>query len=72
MTNLLTQAFAEIAKLPAEEQDTIARWILEELVSEQRWADAFKRTSDQLARLGDEALAEYRAGQTPELDPDQL
>lgn len=72
MTELLTHAFAEIAKLPTEEQDTFARWILDELDSEQRWSDAFKRTADSLAHLADEALAEYRAGQTQELDPDQL
>jgi hypothetical protein len=72
MTDLLTQAFAEVAKLPAEEQDTFARWILDELASEKRWSDAFARSADPLAALADEALAEFRAGQTQELDPDQL
>ena len=72
MTDLLAQAFAEVAKLPAEEQDSFARWILDELASEQRWTEAFAQTADQLAQLADEALAEYRAGQTQELDPDQL
>ena len=43
-----------------------------ELVSEQRWQEAFARSADVLAALADEALAEYRAGETLPLDPDTL
>jgi len=32
--------------------------------SEERWARAFAASQDELARLAQEALAEYRAGRT--------
>jgi hypothetical protein len=68
----LEQAFAEARKLPATEQEALGEWILDELASERRWQEAFARSQDALAQLADEALAEYRAGRTQELDPDRL
>lgn len=68
----LEQAFAEAAQLPQAEQEALAAWILEEIRSERRWAESFARSEEVLARLADEALAEYRAGQTEELDPEKL
>lgn len=41
-------------------------------IDEQQWTESFANSQDQLARLGDEALAEYRQGQTQELTPDLL
>ena len=72
MTELLEKAFGEASKLPTDEQDKLAAWILEELVSERRWDAAFAKSSDALAKLADKALAEYRAGRTKQLDPDKL
>ncbi len=72
MTQLLEKAFAEAAKLSPEEQDTFARWMLEELADEERWQQSFEQSADLLARMADEALAEYRAGKTEPLDPDTL
>ncbi len=72
VTELLEQAFTEASKLPEEEQDVFAAWILEELASEQRWEKAFANSEDVLAKLAEEATAEYRTDQTQELDPDQL
>ena len=72
MTELLEKAFNEAAKLPAEEQDKFAQWILDELESEARWDQAFAESQDMLAQLADEALAEFRRGETEELDPDSL
>lgn len=72
MTELLQKAIDEIAKLPATEQDALAALILEELASEQRWDKAFADSADVLARLSDEAIAEYRRGETHLLDPDSL
>jgi hypothetical protein len=69
---LLERAFAEIAALPETEQELIASWILEEIVSRRRWDKAFTDSADVLAELADEALAEHRAGRTQELDPDTL
>jgi hypothetical protein len=62
MTELLERAFAEASKLPASEQEALAQLILNELASERQWDEAFEKTSDLLARLADEALAEHRRG----------
>jgi hypothetical protein len=67
MTKLLEKALQEVVKLPAADQDAMAAIVLEELASEQRWADAFAKSQDQLATLAQEALAEYNAGRTKPL-----
>lgn len=72
MTTLLQQAFAKAAKLPSEEQDLLASRLLAELAAEDDFDAAIARSSDKLAGLAREALAEHRAGLTEELDPDQL
>ncbi len=72
MTKLLEKAFAEASKLPQEEQDELGEWILDELASERRWDDAFARSQDALERMAEKALAEYHAGKTKELNPDDL
>lgn len=64
MTKSLEKAFAVAAKLPATEQDAFAEFLLAELQSEERWARAFASSQDELAKLAQEALAEYRAGRT--------
>jgi len=68
----LEQAFAEAAQLPPLEQEALAAWILEEIHSERRWAESFARSEHLLGHLADEALADYRAGRTEELDPETL
>jgi hypothetical protein len=68
----LEKAFAEAAKLPPDEQERFARFILAELASERRWDEAFARSGDVLERLADEALEDYRRGDTEPLDPDNL
>ncbi|MEH2223008.1 hypothetical protein [Nostoc sp.] len=72
MTELLEQAIAKLKNLPANEQDAIAAMILAELEDERGWNEAFARSPDMLAKLATEAMAEYRAGKTQELDPDTL
>lgn len=71
-TQLLDIAFAEAAKLPEEEQDSFANWVLAELRSERRWTELFAASRDKLGRLADEALRQHEAGETEELDPDSL
>jgi len=72
MTKLLEKVFVEASKLPQQEQDAFATWMLEELASERRWAELFAKSTHALEQLADEALAEYRAGRTQVLDPDNL
>ena len=67
MAKLLEQALQEVAKLPAAEQDAVAAILLEELASEQRWAESFARSQDKLSKLAAEALADYKAGRTKPL-----
>lgn len=72
MTELLQQAFQELAKLPPEEQEVFAAWMLDEIRSETRWNELFAHSQDMLAKMADEALSEHRAGRTLPLDPDSL
>jgi hypothetical protein len=72
MTKLLEKAMAEASKLPEQEQDAFAAWILAELESERRWDDLFSCSQDLLARMAEEARQKYRAGLTEPLDPDTL
>lgn len=46
--------------------------ILEELEDDQRWDESFSRSPDILAKLAANAMAEYHAGKTQELDPETL
>lgn len=67
MTQLLEKALSEVAKLPASEQDAVAALVIEELASERRWSSSFANSQDLLAKLAEEALAEYASGQTKPL-----
>lgn len=72
MTELLERAIAKIKNLPDNEQDTIAAIILEELEEETKWKQAFANSQDLLASLASEAMQEYEAGETQELDTEAL
>lgn len=72
MTTLLQQAFDEAAKLPEAEQQLLASRLLAEIAAEDEFDRAIADSADKLAILSAEALAEYRAGLTEELDPDRL
>ena len=70
MKQVLQDAFRDAARLPDDEQDALARWILEELADERHWSEQFAASEDQLAHLADEALLEHQAGKTQTLDRD--
>ncbi len=72
MTEALEKVFQEVAKLPADEQNAFAAWLLKELSTESAWKQAFAASPDGLERLAQEALAEHEKGQTRPLDPDSL
>lgn len=72
MTELLESAIARLKALPENEQNAIATIIMEELEDETKWDEAFSRSKDGLAKLAAEAMAEYHAGKTIELDPETL
>jgi hypothetical protein len=72
MTTLLERAFAKAATLPRDEQEVLASRLLAELADEDDFDRAIAATSDKLAFLARQALAEHEAGLTEELDPDCL
>ena len=72
MTRALDAAIAKLATLPANEQDRIAQWLLDELRDDERWARQFAASQDALSKLAAEARADRAAGRTVDLDPDKL
>jgi hypothetical protein len=72
MTRALDTAIEKLSRLPADEQDRIAHWVLEELRDEEHWARQFAASQSALSRLATEARAERAAGKTTDLDPDKL
>lgn len=61
MTESLQKAFEQAAKLPQDDQEWLAGWIVEIVESEQRWNELFAKSQDMLAQMADEALEEHRA-----------
>lgn len=71
MTTLLAYAFAKAATLTAAGQEVLASRLLAELAGEDDFDRAIAATSDKLAILARQALAEHAAGLTQELAPDR-
>lgn len=72
MTKLLEKAFEKASSLSELEQNALAKWLLEELDSEQKWDRLFAASEDLLDRLADEAIEDDRQGKTQPLDLDSL
>ena len=72
MTQALDAAIAKLAKLAPEEQDRVARWLLDELKDDGEWGRQFSGSQDALRKLAGEARAERVAGRATELDPNKL
>jgi len=72
MTGLLKKAFDEASRLSERDQDELARLLLEEIASEDRWSRAFERGPDRPRKLAEEAITEHDRGETLPLDPDAL
>jgi len=72
MTNLLEKAFENASKLPPQQQDAIAKWLLDELDDDKRWDASFAKSPGLLSTLAAEALAEKNSGDALPLIPDEL
>lgn len=72
MTQRLEKAVAEIEKLSAAEQDTIAAVILDEITDERRWDEAFAQSQDQLSGLAEKTRKDVRAGRVKNVGMDEL
>ncbi len=68
MTALLEKALDQVSALSPEEQDALASLIIEEIKSEKRWDELFAGSQEGLARLAEQAIAEYKVGKTTPLD----
>ena len=71
MSRALDAAIAKLAALPADEQDRIAHWLLDELRDEEHWARQFSGSQDALSKLAAEARADRAAGKASEVEPDE-
>jgi hypothetical protein len=72
MTQALDAAIERLAKLPPDEQDRVARWLLDELRDDAEWTRQFSGSQDVLGKLAAEARADKAAGRASELDPNKL
>lgn len=72
MTELLDAAVAKLSSLPAQEQDRIAEWLLQELPDQELWDRRFAESQDALRKLAAETRKERASGNTIELDPNKL
>lgn len=68
MTKLLKEVLAKLSKLSPERQDELAAWLLTEMEDEARWDKSFAESQDALEKLADEALEEFRRGETQPLE----
>ena len=72
MSTLFEKAFDKASKLPPKEQEFLGAVILDELASERAWAAAFAGSQEKLSSLADEALAEFRRGETRPFDEESM
>ncbi|MDM8565880.1 hypothetical protein QUF74_09550 [Candidatus Halobeggiatoa sp. HSG11] len=72
MTQLLEKAFTEASALPDLQQNILAKWIIDEILTEKKWDKLFSESEDMLSDLANEALNEYKQGKTKILEPDKL
>ncbi len=59
---MLDVAVAKLAALPPQEQDRIARWLLQEIPDEELWDERFSETQEALGQLTAETRRERLAG----------
>ena len=72
VTKDLEKAFDQASKLPADDQEQLAAWIIDELKTEREWSRSLSASVDGMAKLADEALREHVEGTSEPLDPDEL
>ena len=68
MTKLLKEVLAKLSKLSPERQDELAAWLLAEMEDEARWDKSFAASQDALEKLAEEALEEFKRGETRPLE----
>ena len=72
MTELLKRAFQKASRLPAIDQNALAKWLLDELQVEKKWEKMFAESEDVLCQLADEAVQAHKKKKTKPLDVGRL
>jgi len=72
MTRTLDAAIAKLEMLSPDEQDRVARWLLDELRDDEQWTAQFAASQGALSKLASEARADQGAGRTSGLDLEKL
>ncbi len=72
MTRLMEKAVEALRSLPEEQQYAVAGFVLSEIEADHRWAATSIQHAEKLRKLADEARADFHAGRTSELNPEQL
>ncbi len=72
MSTLLSKLMEEVSKLPEIQQNELAAHWLEDLKDDLRWEQSFASSQDQLAKLADQALKDFKEGRTKNLGFDEL
>jgi hypothetical protein len=72
MTTLLSEAIDKAARLPENLQLQLAKQWLEDIEAESKWEQAFADSQDQLAKLADKALKDFKAGRVKKMGFDEL
>lgn len=72
MTKLAAEIWEKLQELADAEQDRLARIILDDIESDRRWDELFAKSQDMLAEMAAEAKADFEAGRTEPLIPDEL
>ena len=72
MTQALDAAIAQLATLPPDEQDRVARWLLNELHDDAEWERQLSGSQGALSKLAAEARVDSANGRAPEFDPTKL
>lgn len=68
MTEALLVAVASAAKLPEEEQNALAAFLLEEMASAEHWTALFSGSQSLLEQLASETLQDDQAGKVQSSD----
>ena len=71
MTHLMEKAIERLRAVPESEQEIFARFLLNELEDDERWAASTAR-QHALGRLAERVLASDARGECEPLDPDKL
>jgi hypothetical protein len=66
----MEEAIERLRAVPESQQEQLARFLLNELEEDSRWADSTTAHADVLRRLADDLLADDDRGLCPPLDSD--